>query len=61
MEKPGPEGGYAYDTRMAVAGSYLEDYKAHRNENFKLSGIGKEVHDDALFWCRIKNKFVLSR
>lgn len=24
----GPEDGYAYDTRMAVAGSYLEDYKS---------------------------------
>ena len=24
----GREGGYAYDTRMAVAGSYLEDYKS---------------------------------
>jgi len=24
----GREDGYAYDTRMAVAGSYLEDYKS---------------------------------
>ena len=24
----GREGGYTYDTRMAVAGSYLEDYKS---------------------------------
>lgn len=24
----GREGGYAYDTRMAVAGSYLKDYKS---------------------------------
>ena len=28
VESRGREDGYAYDTRMAVAGSYLEDYKS---------------------------------
>ena len=46
----GREDGYAYDTRMAVAGSYLEGLqKPIKTGTVNFQEWGKEVHDDALF------------